>query len=176
MMLTPPSAALTPVHTTKLPYCVPYNPCSPRVPVLINASLIGPLTIFPIPLPIHKNEKTIELSICPVLVCTALMMPGQVFAKLPAKSPYVKQKISNGGRDVLKPQIRKVEIMAPMVEMRMAVVTCVRSMILPILTDPMTAATLRRMRGTAETVLLNPSALVYVGRSKLAKHQCSSRM
>lgn len=165
-MLTPPSAALTPVQTTKLPYCVPYNPCSPRVPVLINASLIGPLTIFPIPLPIHKKEKTIELSICPVLVCTALMMPGQVFAKLPAKSPYVKQKISNGGREVLKPQIRKVEIMAPMVEMRMAVVTCVRSMMLPMLTDPMTAATLRRMRGTAEIALLNPNALVYVGRSE----------
>jgi hypothetical protein len=66
---------------------------------------------------------------------------------------------------VLKPQIKKVEIMAPMVEMRMAVVTCVRSMMLPILTDPMTAAILRRMRGTAETALLNPSALVYVGRS-----------
>jgi hypothetical protein len=127
---------------------------------------MGPLTIFPIPLPIHKNENTMELSICPVLICTALMTPAQVFAKLPANSPYVKQNISSGGRDVLKPQIRKVEIIAPIVEMRMAVVTCVRSMMLPMPMDPMAAATLRRMRGTVETALLNPRAFVYVGRSE----------
>jgi hypothetical protein len=93
------------------------------------------------------------------------MTPAQVFAKLPANSPYVKQNISSGVRDVLKPQTIKVEIIAPIVEMRMAVVTCVRSMMLPMPMDPMAAATLRRMRGTVETALLNPKAFVYVGRS-----------
>jgi hypothetical protein len=133
-------------------------------PIFINASLTGPLTTFPIPLPIDKKEKTIELSICPVLICTALMMPGQVLVKLPAKRPYMKQNISSGGKEVLKPQIRKTESIAPIVEMRMAVVTCVRSTMLPILMDPMTAAILMRMIGRAETALLKPRAFVYVGR------------
>ena len=91
-------------------------------------------------------------------------MPGQVLVKLPAKRPYMKQNMSSGGREVLKPQIKNTESIAPMVEMRMAVVTCVRSTILPMLMDPMTAAIFMRMMGRAETALLKPRAFVYVGR------------
>ena len=160
MILTPPSAALIPVQITKLPYCVPYSPTPPMLPVFMSASLTGPETTFPTPLPSDRKEYTIELSICPVLLCTVRMMPGHVFVKLPAKRPYMKQKVSRGGNEVLKPQIRNIDNIAPMVEMRIAVVTCVRSTILPILTDPMTAATLMRMMGRVEIVLLKPRAFV----------------
>lgn len=160
MMLTPPRVALIPVQMTRLPYCVPYRPNPPTLPTFINASLTGPLTIFPIPRPSDRNENTMELSICPVFCCTVLMIPGQVLVKLPANSPYMKQKMSKGGNEVLNPQIRNTDTTAPTVEMRMAVVTCVRSTIVPIVIEPITAATLIRMTGTVDTVLSNPRALV----------------
>ena len=92
------------------------------------------------------------------------MIPGQLFVKLPANSPYMKQNMRRGGKEVLKPQIKKMESIAPIVEMRMAVVTCTRSTIVPIVTEPITAATLMRITGSVDIVLSKPRLLVYVGR------------
>ena len=86
-------------------------------------------------------------------------MPGHVLAKEPAKSPYMIEKVKSGASDVLKPQSRKIESTAPVVEMRIPVVTCHMSTIVPIVTESTTAGMLIRIIGRAETVLLKPSCL-----------------
>jgi len=88
-ILDPPSNAVTPVKTIKVPYPLPYaNPkLSFHGSPPINTSLKGPLTTFPIPLPAAKQAKTIVGSAVCRFFVTSRMIPGHALVKLPAKKP-----------------------------------------------------------------------------------------
>ena len=146
-ILDPPRNAVTPVKTISVPYPLPYaHPAlsfhgNPR----IRTSLNGPLATFPIPLPAAKHAKTILGSAEARFLVTSRMMPGHALVKLPAKNPYMRQNTYRGARDIERPQTMKTERVVPMLEIRIQVVTCQRSTMEPMATQPKTEATLKRI-------------------------------
>lgn len=163
-MLIPPKAADSPVNSTRGPYSVLYSPMSPILPVLTSASLIGPQSTLPIPRPAAKTANIMVVSDLPFCFSTDIMIPGYVLVNDPAKKPYKMQKMNNGARVLENPHIKNTDIVEPIVEINMQVVTCHRSIIPPIPMHPNTEATLNSMRVSADRLLLAPIALAYVGK------------
>lgn len=74
------------------------------------------------PLPAARKANTMVGSAEFFLFLTSFMIAGQVAEKGPAKMPYVMQKRNRGASLIEKPQIKKMAMVLPMVEMKMQVV------------------------------------------------------
>jgi hypothetical protein len=159
--LTAPNKAVTPVKiiNTANPVSYPPIPAS-HCPVPIILALSSPETTAPMPLPAAIKPKIIPVSASGLCVFTALMMPGKLAEKPPAKRLYINEKTHSIGVEAAKPQSKKTEAVASRLDIRMTVVTSRRSTRKPIVTAPMTEVEATTVPMTFE----KPNERAYVGR------------
>ena len=106
--------------------------------------LKGPLTIFPTPRPASRNAKTILKSADGSLFSTSCATTDHVDEKAPANRPYTEQNRYRTPMLVENPQIMNMETTAPTVDTVMQAVTWHRSVIYPIMAQPMMVVKLNR--------------------------------
>ena len=124
-----PNTAVTPVNTINGPYPVAYAvlppPPPPRVPKI--ASLTGPQSTFPTPLPAPSSPIILPRSYPVSKPLISRRTPAYVAVQPPAKKPQTILKAKRVGRVVAKPQRRKTERAEPRAEIRTTWVTGRRS-------------------------------------------------
>ena len=95
---------------------------------------------------------------------SSLMAPEYVELKLPAKKPYIAEKIKSSGTDEARPHSTNTENVAPIVDIKVTVVTWKRSMSTPTKMQPKTAEEFNRATVVVTIALSRPSERAYVGR------------
>jgi hypothetical protein len=139
------NVAVIPVNTINGPYADPYAkralPFQPSPPRM--ASLIGPQMTFPIPLPAESNPKILPRSLVTLTLLSSFTVPAYVEVKPPAKKPYRRANMIRVGREVEKPQRRKMEKAEPSAEIKTTCVTLRRSQSAESNTTPGTEAVFR---------------------------------